>query len=36
MDNNVHLYDGNIRPINSGDPDCSGNLFDYYIKTLKI
>jgi hypothetical protein len=24
---------GNIRPINSSDPDCSGNLFDYYIKT---
>jgi hypothetical protein len=24
---------GNIRPITSGDPDCSGNLFDYYIKT---
>lgn len=25
--------DGNIRPINSSDPDCSGNLYDYYIKT---
>ncbi len=25
--------DGNLRSINSGDPDCSGNLFDYYIKT---
>jgi hypothetical protein len=25
--------DGNIIPINSSDPDCSGNLFDYYIKT---
>lgn len=25
--------DGNLRPINSGDPDCSGNLYDYYIKT---
>jgi hypothetical protein len=24
---------GNLRPINSSDPDCSGNLFDYYIKT---
>jgi len=24
---------GNLRPITSGDPDCSGNLFDYYIKT---
>jgi len=25
--------DGNLRPISSSDPDCSGNLFDYYIKT---
>jgi hypothetical protein len=25
--------DGNIRPITSSDPDCSGNLYDYYIKT---
>lgn len=25
--------DGNIRSINSSDTDCSGNLFDYYIKT---
>lgn len=25
--------DGYLRPINSGDPDCSGNLYDYYIKT---
>lgn len=24
---------GNIRSINSADPDCSGNLGDYYIKT---
>ena len=24
---------GNIRSITSSDPDCSGNLFDYYIKT---
>lgn len=24
---------GNLRPINSNDPDCSGNLFDYYVKT---
>jgi hypothetical protein len=24
---------GNIRSINTTDPDCSGNLFDYYIKT---
>ena len=25
--------DGNLRPINTADPDCKGNLFDYYIKT---
>ena len=25
--------DGNIRPISSNDPDCSGCLYDYYIKT---
>jgi hypothetical protein len=25
--------DGNIRPISGNDPDCSGNLCDYYIKT---
>jgi hypothetical protein len=25
--------DGNIRAIQSGDPDCSGNVYDYYIKT---
>jgi hypothetical protein len=24
---------GNIRPISENDPDCSGNLFDYYVKT---
>lgn len=24
---------GYIRPITSSDPDCSGNLYDYYIKT---
>jgi hypothetical protein len=24
---------GGIRPINVKDPDCSGNLFDYYIQT---
>jgi hypothetical protein len=24
---------GKIRAISSNDPDCSGNLFDYYIKT---
>lgn len=25
--------DGNIRAIQSSDPDCSGNVYDYYIKT---
>jgi hypothetical protein len=25
--------DGNLKPISSGDPDCSCNLYDYYIKT---
>jgi hypothetical protein len=25
--------DGNLKSITSGDPDCSGNLYDYYIKT---
>ena len=25
--------DGNIKPITGNDADCSGNLFDYYIKT---
>ena len=25
--------DGYIRPINASDPDCSGCLYDYYIKT---
>jgi hypothetical protein len=25
--------DGNLKSISSNDPDCSGNLFDYYIKT---
>jgi hypothetical protein len=25
--------DGNIRAIAAKDPDCSGNLYDYYIKT---
>jgi hypothetical protein len=24
---------GNLRPISSSDPDCSGNLLDYYIKS---
>lgn len=25
--------DGNLRPITANDSDCSGNLFDYYIKS---
>ena len=25
--------DGNLRPINSSDTDCSANLYDYYIKS---
>jgi hypothetical protein len=25
--------DGNMKSINLNDPDCSGNLYDYYIKT---
>jgi hypothetical protein len=33
MNNLYPSIDGNLRPITSGDPDCSGNLYDYYIKT---
>ncbi len=33
MNNLYSSIDGNIRPITSGDPDCSGNLYDYYVKT---
>jgi len=33
MNNLYPSVNGNLRPINSSDPDCSGNLFDYYIKT---
>jgi hypothetical protein len=33
MNNLYSAIDGKIRPINSSDPDCSGNLYDYYIKT---
>jgi len=33
MNNLYSSVDGNIRPINSSDPDCNYNLFDYYIKT---
>jgi hypothetical protein len=33
MNNLYSSVDGNIRPITSSDPDCSGNLYDYYVKT---
>jgi hypothetical protein len=33
MNNLYPSIDGNLRPINSSDPDCSGNLYDYYIKS---
>ena len=33
MDNLYPSVNGNIRPISANDADCSGNLFDYYIKT---
>lgn len=33
MNNLYSSVNGNIRPITSSDPDCSGNLFDYYIKS---
>jgi hypothetical protein len=33
MNNLYPSINGNLRPITSSDPDCSGNLFDYYIKT---
>jgi len=33
MNNLYPSVDGNIRPITSSDTDCSGNLYDYYIKT---
>lgn len=33
MNNLYSSVNGNLRPITSSDPDCSGNLFDYYIKT---
>lgn len=33
MNNLYSSVDGNIKPITNNDPDCSGNLFDYYIKT---
>jgi hypothetical protein len=33
MNNLYPSVNGNIRPISSSDPDCSGNLFDYYIKS---
>jgi hypothetical protein len=33
MNNLYSSVDGNIKSISTGDPDCSGNLYDYYIKT---
>ena len=33
MNNLYPSVDGNIKSISARDPDCSGNLFDYYIKT---
>jgi hypothetical protein len=33
MNNLYSAVNGKIRPISSNDPDCSGNLYDYYIKT---
>lgn len=33
MNNLYSSVNGNIRPITSSDSDCSGNLYDYYIKT---
>lgn len=33
MNNLYSSVNGKIRPISSNDPDCSGNLYDYYIKT---
>jgi len=33
MNNLYPSVNGNIRSITSSDSDCSGNLFDYYIKT---
>lgn len=33
MNNLYSAVDGHIRSIDPMDPDCSGNLYDYYIKT---
>jgi hypothetical protein len=33
MNDIYSTLDGNIRSINSSDPDCSGNLNEYYVKT---
>jgi hypothetical protein len=33
MNNLYPSVNGKIRAITANDPDCSGNLFDYYIKT---
>jgi len=33
MNDIYSALDGNLRPISSNDPDCSGNLNEYYVKT---
>jgi hypothetical protein len=33
MNNLYPSVAGNLKPISANDPDCSGNLYDYYIKT---
>lgn len=33
MDNLYPSINGNIRAISANDADCSGNLYDYYVKT---
>lgn len=33
MNNLYSSVDGNLKSINKNDPDCSGNLYDYYVKT---
>jgi hypothetical protein len=33
MNNLYSSIDGYIRPISTNDSDCSGNLYDYYVKT---
>jgi len=33
MNDTYSALNGNIKPISANDPDCSGNLCDYYIQT---